>query len=215
MTQAARSIDTRRRLLDAAVEVFAEEGYRQATLQEISRRAGTNIAAANYHFGGKDRLYAAVFEHAERRGPVDPLAIPASSPPEERLRAHVTGFLSRLLDPGRPAWFARLLAREMVEPTRALDRLVRRRMRANHAQLSAIMQELLGPAATARRVRFCTLSVIAQCVFYRNSAEVLTRLYPDLVPAREIAAIAEHVSEFSLAAIRGLRNAASRNGRRR
>jgi AcrR family transcriptional regulator len=202
----ARSADTRRRLLEAAVEVFAREGFRKATIQQICRRARANIAAAHYHFGDKERLYAAVFEYAERRGREEAPPDPANgASPASRLRARVTGFLQRLLDPKRPAWIAQLMARELVEPTPALDRLVRRRMRANHEQFAAEIRELLGAAATPERVRFCTLSVIAQCVFYRNSAAVVSRLYPDLEPGREIDRLADHVTRFSLGAIRGLR----------
>ena len=95
----------------------------------------------------------------------------------------------------------------MIDPTPALDRLVRRRMRANHEQLAAIIRELLGPAATTGdRSVLCTLSVVSQCVFYRNSARDRRRLYPELVPAKEIQRIADHVTRFSLAAIRGLRD---------
>lgn len=208
MTQAARSADTRRRLLEAAAAVFAEDGFRSATIQHIAKRAGANIAAAHYHFGDKERLYAAVFEYAEQRATRDlPPEDGHEAPPEERLGAHITAFLSRLLDPQRPAWFARLLARELIEPTPALDRLVRRRMRANHEQLAAIIRELLGPAASADTVRLCTLSVIAQCVFYRNSAPIITRLYPELVPAKELQRIADHVTSISLGGMRALREA--------
>lgn len=205
--QAARAAETRRRLLEAAVEVFAEEGFRGATLQEIARRADANVASTAYHFGNKEGLYAAVFEYAERR--MAELRPPQDDdddalPAEERLRRHVTAFLKRLLDPRRPAWFARLLAREMIEPTPALDRLVRRRMRANHEQLATILRELLGTEASDEDVRLCTLSVVAQCTFYRHSAPIVVRLYPELAPAREIERIADHVTRFSLAAVRGL-----------
>jgi TetR/AcrR family transcriptional regulator, regulator of cefoperazone and chloramphenicol sensitivity len=206
MAQAARSIDTRRRLLEAAAEVFAEQGFRNATIQQICGRARANIAAAHYHFGDKEALYAAVFDFAiERANEESPADGGATATPQERLRAHVTSFLSRLLGPGRPAWIARLLAREMIEPTPALDRMVRQRMRANHEQLADIIRQLLGPDASTEAVRLCTLSIISQCVFYRNSAPIIARLYPDLVPPREIERIADHVTRFSLAAIRGLR----------
>jgi len=210
MKQAERSADTRRRLLEAAVEVFAQDGFRNATIERICRRARANIAAAHYHFGDKQGLYTAVFEYAEQQRVQQELGVPEDgnhTPPEERLRAYVTGFLSRLLDPQRPAWMARLLARELIEPTPALDRLVSRRMRSNHEQLSAIIRELVGPAASDNAIRLCTLSVISQCVFYRNSAAIVARLYPELVPVTEVPRITDHVIEFSLAAIRGLRDA--------
>ena len=210
MTHAARSADTRARLLEAAVEVFAEEGFRGATIQRICKLAGANIAAAHYHFGDKEGLYAAVFEYAERNAAErTPAETAEGAGPEERLRAHVASFLSRLLDPGRPAWIARLLARELIDPTPALDQLVRRRMRANHQQLADIIRAILGSDATEEAVRLCTLSVISQCVFYKNSAAVVSRLYPEIVPSREVQRLADHVTRFSLAAMQGL----ARNGK--
>jgi TetR/AcrR family transcriptional regulator, regulator of cefoperazone and chloramphenicol sensitivity len=205
MAQMKRSEVTRQRLLEAAVEVFAQEGFRGATIHQICGQAGANISAAHYHFGDKEGLYAAVFEYAERRSAEEwPLREPPPGTPEERLRAHVTAFLTRLLDPRRPAWMARLLARELIEPTPALDRLVRRRMRTNHDQLAGIIGDLLGPDAEPQAVRLCTLSVIAQCAFYRNSAPIVERLYPEIVPERDIARLADHITRYSLLAMRGL-----------
>lgn|SRR5580765_5629724 len=198
-----RSHATRRRLLDAALEVFARDGFRGATIERICRRAGANIAAAHYHFGDKRRLYAAVFTHAERLARADGFAPEIVGTPAARLRTHVASFLHRLLDPDRPAWMAQLLAHELIDPTPALDRLVRRRMRANHEQIAAIIREL-APEALQEAVRFATLSVIAQCVFYRNSAAIVSRLYPNLDPAREVDRIADHVTRFSLAGIESL-----------
>jgi AcrR family transcriptional regulator len=210
MTHAERSAATRNRLLEAAAEVFAADGFRAATIQRICKRAEANIAAAHYHFGDKAGLYTAVFEYAEQKAGARAWLEDDGNgtPPEERLRTHVTSFLSRLLDPTRPAWFARLLAREMIDPTPALDSLVRRRMRANHEHLAAIIRDLLGPAATPEAIRLCTLSVVSQCTFYRNSAAIVARLYPELVPAKEVARIADHVTQFSLAAMQRMRDSA-------
>ena len=49
--------DTRQRLLKAAAQIFAGKGYWKATLAEICKEAEANVAAANYHFGGKEALY--------------------------------------------------------------------------------------------------------------------------------------------------------------
>ena len=57
-------LDTYKKLLKAASEVFAEKGYRDATIAEICRRAQSNVAAVNYHFGSKDELYIAVWKNA-------------------------------------------------------------------------------------------------------------------------------------------------------
>jgi TetR/AcrR family transcriptional regulator, regulator of cefoperazone and chloramphenicol sensitivity len=55
---------TRQRLLEAAGEVFADLGFRSATVRDICRRADANIAAVHYHFGDKEQLYAAAVHYA-------------------------------------------------------------------------------------------------------------------------------------------------------
>src|ERR1700752_2708214 len=64
---------TRRRIVDAALAVFAEKGFRRGTIRTICRRAGANGAAANYHFGSQARLYRVVVP--EGGGPQLPLGL--------------------------------------------------------------------------------------------------------------------------------------------
>ncbi|MEA3365331.1 MAG: TetR family transcriptional regulator, partial [Candidatus Hydrogenedentes bacterium] len=56
--------ETRGKILLAALRVFGEKGYRDATHAEICHRAGVNTAAINYHFGSKEGLYQAAYEYA-------------------------------------------------------------------------------------------------------------------------------------------------------
>src|SRR4051794_36148064 len=59
----AKTAQTRERLLEAAGQVFAEQGFRRATVRQICKRANANVAAVSYHFGDKLKLYAAVINH--------------------------------------------------------------------------------------------------------------------------------------------------------
>src|SRR5512134_3790712 len=54
-----RSLDTRDRLVEAALHVFAEHGFEGATTREIARRAGVALAALPYHFNTKEALWRA------------------------------------------------------------------------------------------------------------------------------------------------------------
>ncbi len=65
--------ETKQRILAAALNVFAEQGYNAATLREITSAAGVNIAAVNYHFGSKQALMRAVFGRLAR--PVNELRL--------------------------------------------------------------------------------------------------------------------------------------------
>jgi TetR/AcrR family transcriptional regulator, regulator of cefoperazone and chloramphenicol sensitivity len=198
-----RSAETRQRLLDAAGEVFAEHGFRNATIQEICRRADANIAAVNYHFSDKQQLYHAVIRYAESCVQDLPAEQPPGTPAEDRLRAHVEWFLHHLLDEGQPAWHGKLVAREMIEPTPALDEIVEAHIRESQLRLDAIIRDLLGPGASADQVRRCTFSVVGQCLFYHHCEPIVTRLYPGVdMSESEIPALAAHVVRFSLAGIR-------------
>lgn len=199
---------TEKRLLDAAGEVFAEHGYRAATVRQICEKAGTNIAAVNYHFGDKEGLYMAVLRlvpksYAEQC-PADP-TLSAVVTAEQKLRAYVRSLLLRVFDKGRPGWHTKILAREMIEPTRALDILVEEGGRPMHRELALIIRELLGPEASDKAVRLCTMSIVSQCVYYHHARPVIARLYPQQkYDRKEIEDIAEHITQFSLLAVKGL-----------
>ncbi|HIE32734.1 MAG TPA: TetR family transcriptional regulator, partial [Thermodesulfobacteriaceae bacterium] len=49
--------DLRERLLEIAEEIFAKRGFAEAGIREITSQAGCNVAAVNYHFGDKKKLY--------------------------------------------------------------------------------------------------------------------------------------------------------------
>ena len=61
-TQAARREETRRRLLDAAAELFAERGVDGASIDAIAERADRTSGAVYDHFGGKDGLLFALLQ---------------------------------------------------------------------------------------------------------------------------------------------------------
>src|SRR3954468_305153 len=155
---------TRQRLLEAAGEIFAEQGFRQATVRDICARAGANVAAVSYHFGDKENLYSEVLRFAhgcaiEKYPPS--LGLPADAPAEKRLHAFVLSFLYRLLDEGRPAWHAKIISREMAEPTGAMDVLVQEQIKPHFGYALQVVMELLGPkAAGEETARLCVQSVV-------------------------------------------------------
>lgn len=196
------------KLLEAAGEVFAEHGFRRATVREICSRAGANIAAVNYHFGDKQTLYASVLQHwlgeALRKYPPDG-GLGEDAPPEQKLHAFVRSFLFRMLGEGTPAWHGRLMAREMSEPTAAFDLILAETARPMSQRLHAIIRELLGPQADEQTVQNIAMSVAGQCCFYRHADEMIRRLYPDTQHTTErIEQLSDHIAQFSLTAIRSL-----------
>ena len=78
------------RILDAARSEFAQRGFPAARLQDIAQRAGLTHPTLLYHFGTKERLYAAVIEQAmEDWAAVTSLAVAQAPPGFERVAALV------------------------------------------------------------------------------------------------------------------------------
>ncbi len=199
-------VGTEQRLLEAAGEIFAECGYQSATTRHICERAGANIAAINYHFGDKEGLYMAVLRSVPKayadKYPAD-FGLTAGATAEQKLLAYLRSLLHRVFDEGRPGWHTKLISREMIEPTRALDSLVEEAARPVHEELASIVRELLGPEATEEAIRLCTLSIISQCVYYHHARAVIRRLYPEQkYGVEDIDRLAEHIARFSLAALK-------------
>ena len=201
-------METRQRLLEAAGEVFAERGFRNTTIREICRRAQANLAAVNYHFGDKEGLYAAVMKYAYACALEKyPLAQRESEemPAADRLHAFIRYLLLSIFDKGPPAWLGKLMAREMIEPTRALDDLVESIIYPMSLKLGAIVQALLGKQVPNDLVHRCQMSIIGQCLHYRNARPVIQRLFPEhQYSSEDIAAVADHITRFSLSGLRGL-----------
>jgi AcrR family transcriptional regulator len=199
--------DTRQRLIDAAGTIFAEHGFRAATVRDICKRAGArNVAAIHYHFGDKETLYREVLESALRKAleryPPD-YGLPANPTSEERLHAFVHSFLLRVFSDAEPTPLMRMMMREMVEPTGALDRLVERVHRPLFLELRGIVAEIAGANVPPERITACSQAVVAQCIFYRHAAHVIERMGHRVPSTRpEIDALAEQITRFSVAGIR-------------
>jgi len=199
---------SRDRLLAAAVEIFAERGFRDATVREICARAEVNAAAVNYYFGGKEKLYAEAlafaFRQANERYPLDE-ALDARLPAATRLAGFVRAFLYKLLDETALGHHTKLATREIADPTSALAGIIESAIAPQFAVLRELVPALLGPGWGEADIQRCILSILGQCLMYKHSRSVIDHLCPEVVASpAEIARTAEHIARFSLAALEHL-----------
>lgn len=203
------SAATRERLLEAACRVFAEKGYKGATIAKICRRAGANIAAVNYYFGNKETLYKEAWRHAfraaEKKYPLDGGVSP-TAPPEEQLRGRIRSLIFRIADEDSCEFD--ITHRELANPTGLLREIIRKALDPRRETVRELIRQLLGPGATERQVRFCHASIIGQC-FHLMRMRRLRRCgragHPPVIEIDDIEAYADHVVKFSLAGIRAIR----------
>ncbi len=89
--------DTRQKLLQAAAQVFSQQGFSGATVKAIASKAGCNISLISYHFDGKEGLFRALLEGFGKERLRDAEKI--LSPPEnlEDMRAKLRLWMQQFL----------------------------------------------------------------------------------------------------------------------
>lgn len=206
MSQGSAGEETRRRLLEAAAEVFAKQGYRHARVRDICTRAKANVAAVNYHFRDKEQLYLSVIDYVIAKAkPRFPELERDTDPPDVRLRSFIGSFLTSIFESGRPAWYGKLVANEMTDPTPALDIVVEKLAVPLSRTLEKIVRDILGTGVDQESVKLCTLSILSQCSIYHNTREIIARMNPRRkFDKKGVNRLADHICKFSLAGMRAL-----------
>ncbi len=192
-------------ILEVAGEIFAEQGFRKTTVREICKRSGVNLAAINYYFGDKDNLYLGCLKYyqsiAAQKVPLN-FGIDITASPKEKLSTFIHTFIFRLLEEGKQTLFGKLLAREFIEPTGALDVLIEESIKPSFYLLSSIVREVLGNNCAEGKVELCTMSILGQCLYFRNAQPIIFRLRnKDAFNEEDIKEIAKHIINFSLKAL--------------
>lgn len=192
----------RAQLLEAAGHVFAERGFDRATGKEICELAGTNTAAVNYYFGGIEGLYAEVLAEARRRVfAAGPPAAGTAGDPKARLGAFIQGMVAAVTSPASASWVMRVLTREIISPTPALE--AQKEMLPRAGLLRGLVSELSGLPEDHPAVARCCLSIMAPlCMLLICDRRSLKRAIPALnLSAEGSPALAEHLLQYAIAGI--------------
>lgn len=156
---------TRERILEAAGELFAADGYAQTTAKAVADRAEVSLTLINYHFDGREGLYRAVLIEAHRRlGSLSEMRALAESelPPATKLRVLIYG-LVRLATKRQPGWHVSVLAKEIFAPSTQFPVLFEAEVPPKLAVIKKILSDITGiPVDDAALVR-CVISVLAPC----------------------------------------------------
>jgi AcrR family transcriptional regulator len=200
---------TRERLLDAAERLFADRGFEATSVRDITAAAGCNVAAVNYHFGGKDKLYLEVFrrllgelrEQRMQRIRSDMETAGSGLTLELFLESFTRSFLEPLSEGSRSRHLMKLWDREMhnrhLPAGVFLDELIRPMMRVNDEALAVV-----APSLDAVSARLSLMSVVGQLIHALKVKQMIEEGEgAGLVPA-DIETIVRHVVRFSAAGVR-------------
>jgi AcrR family transcriptional regulator len=201
-------LETRERLLDAAATLFSTHGFAKVTVRDLCSAAGANVAAVNYHFGGKTGLYEQVLRRAievMRETTSEGMRAGEGRHPREQLKAYILIFIRRVFE-GRNGWIHQLMMRELADPTPALDLVVDQVMKPRLEYLSRTIAALLDAPVNDERVRLCAVSVQAQTLAVLRSG-ISERLGMMDVNEDTIDEIAAHIARFSIGGVKAVGSA--------
>lgn len=207
---------TRQRLLEAAAPAFARDGYARATIRDICAAAGANIAAVNYHFGGKQGLYEEVVAYVaqlaaeavarDAAGPGDGRSEPVAKPAAPALNGLIEMALHATLADGPPSWYGRLLVHELAAPSPSSRHVAEWHIAPLYRTLEAAVRSAIGPTVPEASVRHAALGVAAQCVLLGAARPLLEQAVPaQTYDEAERRRLAHDIASSTLASMEALK----------
>ncbi|MBC2595403.1 TetR/AcrR family transcriptional regulator [Ruficoccus amylovorans] len=194
--------ETRTRIIHAAGEVFAQEGFRASSVRVICQRAGANLGSIRYYFGTKEALYRetifGAYHDLTERGSIKDEDY--SGPASLALLKFIRLFMVALLERRRNfPYLPTLMMRELAQPTSVFNDLVRELFLPLRQQLATIVRREMGPGANSARVEENTNRILLLCIQFALCRPILER-FPGVIPKTrpQIEALAESVHAFAL-----------------
>jgi TetR/AcrR family transcriptional regulator, regulator of cefoperazone and chloramphenicol sensitivity len=182
----ARAEETRRRLIQVAIETFAAVGYDGTSTRELAKRAGANLSAIRYYFGDKEGLYRAAIQHIaesfrERISPfLESIRSQINDPGIQRkeliesLCNLVSSLASQLLGPNMDDSWTRLVFREEMNPT-AGHALLFKTERLVIETTAEIIAKIFAQRPESEKVIVRTMSLLGQVFVFQTSRAAVLR----------------------------------------
>jgi AcrR family transcriptional regulator len=177
---------SKQRLLDAAVKIFAIHGFEGASTRQIAKEANVNISAILYYFEGKEGLYHAAMEHLANlmkvgvadRGKLVAEALTNPELTEEAcknlLHQFLRGAMQFMLSDKVSPYAVRIFMREQAEPTPVFE-IFYSIMKPVQQTLRLLIGKLTGLAPESEQLALCVHSVLGQIIVFRTHREVVLR----------------------------------------
>lgn len=196
------------RLLDAAEKLFCERGFAATSVRDLTAEADCNIAAVNYHFGGKDQLYLEMFHRQMKNAVSDSVAVidEVMSSPAPSLEALIRGWVTpplEAVEQNEPRGAVmQLLVREFLNKRIDPEPIVKELKEIFMERMSQALRDLV-PGLDVQRSRLAVFSVDA-LMFHPF---LFMPIYQEWIEGADLEGIIEHIVRFAAAAIRGYQRA--------
>ncbi|MDH4239218.1 MAG: CerR family C-terminal domain-containing protein [Phycisphaerae bacterium] len=201
------------RLLDAAEQLFSDHGFEGTSVRDIASAAGCNIAAVNYYFGGKDKLYTEVWRRHlvqmrdARLHAIEQVMSESGGKPalEDLLRSFANAFLGPFRDESRSRRFMNLMAREMIDQRVPVNMFIDEVVKPT---MSAVRGALLRacPGLDESKIWLLIVFLAGQLMHVVHVKTMFEQSEIAEIPAFDLNEAVDHIVKFSAAGIRAYAN---------
>jgi len=197
------------RLLEVAADSFAEKGFDGTSVRIITSKAKCNVAAVNYHFGSKEKLYIEVFRHYMgkmidvRIAAINKVMSQKNPEPtlEDLIRAFANAFIEPLIDKSHGPLFMKLMLCEMTNPHLPKKMFTKELAGPTLQSLGKGVAKLC-PGLEQKKIVLSIISLISQLVHAVHINELIDVDSSAGIPAPNMTEMIDHIVEFSAAGIR-------------
>jgi len=201
------------RLLDAAEQLFSDHGFEGAGVRDIASAAGCNIAAINYYFGTKDKLYTEVWRRQllqmrnARLQAIEQVMSESGGKPalEDLLRSFANAFVGPFRDESRSRRFMNLMAREMIDQRVPVNMFIDEVVKPT---MGAIREALLRacPGLEESRIPLLIVFLAGQLMHVVHVKTMFEQAETEEIPPFDLNEVVDHIVKFSAAGIRAYAN---------
>jgi len=201
---------TKERILNEAEALFAKNGYDAVSVREITTAARCNLAAVNYYFGNKQKLYLEVFRarwvprarrvqayFRESLASQDTVSTPAVA------QALAEAFLKGPLSDDERQRQSQLMTRELIQPTDAFELLAGEVLRPFFKELADTLRPFMPEGLGNEGLMLNILSMFSMVIYFNFARAVVSRITGREYDAAFKDRLVEQIVEFSLNGLGG------------
>ncbi len=198
---------TKDRLLEVAATQFAEFGFRNTRTQDICKKANANIAAVNYHFGGKKGLYKVVWDYGVEHaiGETDSLDLTVDED-REWLYNYLRICVLSVFESGPKSLLRRLISNEITDPSPISAEVLSEHLAPRIQELEKRLRRMMGPYVTDFQVGCCILAIHSQFSALTVNRNARQNLFRNDKPTEEEAEhFTREICAFVIGGIRAIK----------
>ncbi len=172
-------VNSRDRILEIAKEEFAKNGYENASLREICKKAEANLGLIKYYFKSKKGLYLELIQNFMLEKEKNFTLIKKNSikeNPSKSLHTFIKNILYSFNPDGSDNWFQLLIQHELLNPSSNLEKFFLKKFHTDLEELELVFKEITGSKDKLLLKKLAEIT-IAQCFFYASGNHFFLKIH--------------------------------------